>query len=272
MRSHLEKYAGVSIDFRQTIKLSQEELDMLSDNSKKFGCMPSKNAYLDGQEGSITVNPDTYEYRSAGGHIHLGRFVNDDLGADTPINRVFNAPERLARALDIILGNTCVLIDRDPSNAERRKVYGRAGEFRTPKHGFEYRTLSNFWLRCYPLAGFVFGLARQTFRIVANNLDEEFLNRVDLADIEKAINKNDYNLALNNFEKIIGVLLEVTPVNSSYPIHAGNIDRFRHFVNKGLDYWFPGNPVDYWTDQNLWYNGGFETFLDTVVARDMMKK
>lgn len=262
--AHMKKSGDTKIDFKQTIELSKDDMEKLSDDSKKFGCMPSKNANNGGKMGKITVDPMTYAYRSAGGHIHLG-------GYNKETTKAIAQHERLVRVLDIILGNTCVLIDRDPGAVTRRKVYGQAGEFRTPPHGLEYRTLSNFWLRSYPLMSFVMGMARTAVLIVANNLDEEFVNRVNLDEVSKAINRNDYDLALKNFKKIEELLMEITPVDSEFfDLTSENIKEFRHFVKKGIDYWFPGDAVDYWL--NLTDNAvGFGKFLDTVVRKDMNK-
>ena len=75
-------------------------------------------------------------------------------------------PLLAVKILDIVVGNTCVIMDRAPSQVERRKVYGRAGEYRLPAHGIEYRTLSNFWLRSYQLTHLVFSLARFAINIL----------------------------------------------------------------------------------------------------------
>ena len=55
------------------IKLSKKELNSLSDVSKEFGCAPSLNAQGDTTQ-LLEVNPAEYQYRPAGGHIHLGLY------------------------------------------------------------------------------------------------------------------------------------------------------------------------------------------------------
>lgn len=266
LKEHMEQYKRLRIDFSQTIKLSDKDFDGLPDDSKKFGCMPSKNAARKGKMGKITVNPETYRYRSAGGHIHIG-----DAG-NSVIRELLKAdPVRIVKMLDILVGNTCVLIDRDPGNIERRKVYGQAGEFRTPPHGLEYRTLSNFWLRSYQLMGLVMGLTRHAIIICANDLDEEFLKLVDMDDIYKAINTNNFALALRNFKKIEDLLLQITPTVDTelYPISSDTIEQFRYFVKKGLDHWFTEDPVEHWTSPNIEWADGFENFLNFIVGGEM---
>lgn len=167
LREYLKQQGqGVTANLQERVlELSEEEHKRLSDEAKKLGCKPSFNAY--DKKASISVNPETYLKRSASGHIHLGLGRNTITGVESVL---YQNRERLVPLLDILLGNTCVLIDRDPMNAERRQVYGRAGEYRLPLHGLEYRTLSNFWLRSYPLASFVLGTARIACHVLAHTL------------------------------------------------------------------------------------------------------
>ena len=264
----LTKSKEISIDFHQTIKLDKKDMSVLSDKSKKFGCMPSKNAHNGGKESRIGVDPAVYSYRSAGGHIHIGNHKGNKI-----IKEVLLLPERLVKMMDVIVGNTCVLIDRDTGNIERRKVYGRAGEFRTPPHGVEYRTLSNFWLRSYPLMSLVMYLSRLAVLVVANNRDEELLKLVDMRDITDAINKNDFKLALTNFKKIEKCLMEMIPSDTEHwDVNPDTIHLFRHFVKKGLDYWFKQPPLQHWIELPEGHYSGFGSFLLNKVADDLANK
>ena len=49
----------------------------------------------------------------------------------------------MLRYIDAIVGLPSILFDTD---VERRNLYGKAGCFRLQKYGFEYRTLSSYWL------------------------------------------------------------------------------------------------------------------------------
>jgi hypothetical protein len=66
----------------------------------------------------------------------------------------------LIRLLDFFVGIPTVLLDNPEQQRQRRKQYGMAGSYRTPDHGFEYRTLSNFWAFKPLYLYLVFGLAR----------------------------------------------------------------------------------------------------------------
>jgi hypothetical protein len=151
------------------------------------------------ENAASLVDPEKYRIRSAAGHIHLG----DASGSTTSSQwAALHSPDRLVPILDIIVGNTCVLLDRDPGNVERRRVYGRAGEYRTPPYGIEYRVLSNFWLRSYSLMSFVMSLSRFAVGLLTAtihnggrkgvNYEAELLKLVNMDDIRRAINENDF--------------------------------------------------------------------------------
>ena len=258
-----------------TVEMKPEELAALDEQSRKFGCAPSNNKHTS-SVSKIDVDPETYMFRSAGGHIHLGHPYGSSAeinrGIDWKLNPEYRALTekeqqlKVVDLLDIVVGNTCVLLDRDPSNAERRKVYGRAGEFRTPPHGLEYRTLSNFWLKHIHLYSFVFEMARQCVYMVADplwtdkhlfewgyhsdqrdNLDFHAVltSVVDVKDIERAINTNDYDLAYANFKKLEPYFVELIPV--AFPKYQ--MEYMHHFFSKPLDHWFKSDMVTHWVKE-----------------------
>jgi len=242
----------VDVNFEQVVKVTKKELCSLSKKSRVFGCGPSKNI-TKGQKTKITVDPAKYSMRSAGGHIHLGSkyFTENE-------KEQKDRQERVIAMMDIIVGNTCVLIDRDSYARERRRIYGRAGEYRTPKYGVEYRTLSNFWLQSYQLMSLVMGLTRLAFDIVSSsNKDHDYeaaiLKNVVRTSIVRAINNNDSELAWNNFQKIKPTLIEnINDYTDHYPLCSSNVEAFEYFVNivetEGLNYWFPMNPMEHWVN------------------------
>jgi len=279
LKAHLAKMDGISASFTQIVEVDPKELDSLSDKAKALGCAPSNNIYDSSR--SIGVNPATYTKRSAGGHIHLG--LPDEIKGHR---------ERLVPLLDIFVGNTCVLMDRHPGNAERRQVYGRAGEHRLPTPGLEYRTLSNFWLKGYPLFSGVLGLSRLAVNILAHSIkylpggcpsyphyvgaEEDILQLVDVEAICKAINENDVELAKKNWTVVRGWLEKHTQ-NYQTGLNTRNVDAFDFMVSKiddkGMDYWFPDDPMEHWTTKYGMLHAqrgmdghdlGWETFLARV--------
>lgn len=268
------KESGVEADFSRAVKVSDEEMASLSEKSKTFGCSASYNANNKGRVSHISVNPAVYKIRAAGGHIHIGD--SPTAGANSPVGKVLKQPERVIPLLDVLLGNTCVMIDTDAANAERRKVYGKAGEYRKPKHGLEYRTLSNFWLRNYVLMSMVMGITRQAVEIAAMNpveqteLEKEIFKCVDIKEVERAINTNDAILARKNFDKIRHLIVQAFPHNLGQNSLAGDtMAMFEHFLSKPVDYWFDSNVVEHWIKLPEGHSGGFEDFLQKTVAKDM---
>ena len=255
-------HGDISASFAPVEEISREELESLDTSSRVFGCAPSMNTNPESRGSATLVDPSEYRYRSAGGHIHLGRLLPADGYYGT--NAALDNPEALIPIMDVLVGNTCVLIDRDPGNIERRKVYGRAGEYRTPAHGVEYRTLSNFWLRAYPLMSLVMSLARFSSDIVSNPPEyaETLLSLVNMEDIHKAINENDFDLAMANYQKVKPFILAAAQtLGDRHPITKNNVDDFEYFVKLGIDHWFTRDPIEHWTNLPECHTGGWEHFL-----------
>lgn len=272
-----KKHKDVSIGFEQSVKLTKEELASMDEKYKKLGCSPSKNAYSN--EAAVKLSKmDTTKHlqRSAGGHIHLG------FGGYATVKRVMQEePDDLVKMLDIIVGNTCVLLDRDPGNKERRKLYGQAGEYRQPKHGFEYRTPSNFWLKSYPLMSFVFGMARLAVELCADIKNsklykEAFFNAVDIEQVRKAINTNNYALALKNFYAISELISQVTYANDHHPVSGYTMGEFYYFLSKvkknGLEHWFKEDPITHWTTMGEAHSGGMHDYLTKHVRKELTQE
>jgi hypothetical protein len=250
----------VIINWAPLVKVSPKEMRSLSPENKKFGCEPSHNAYDD----YIPMpDPEKYLFRSAGGHMHFGAYFSS--GDDMLTTAIKKDNKTVVMLLDIILGNTCVMIDRDPGNIERRKFYGRAGEYRLPTYGLEYRVLSNFWLRSYKMMSMVFGISRIAFGFALNEEAKEALfAAVKEKDIRKAINENDAVLAKKNWKAIRPIIAKYSTTSNS--LHQNNLVAFDHFVEKGMDHYFKTNPTDHWTGSEC-YTGagwGFESFLEGI--------
>lgn len=148
----------------------------------EFGCMPSFNAY--GHKGIKADGREVF-FRSAGGHIHFGN-------ADR-INGNHEIAKRYVKTLDKILGVACVSLFANIDDPRRRSMYGLAGEYRLPKHGLEYRTLSNAWM-CHPLIfNMVFELARKVESLVDKKhedvwdcTEQEAIDCINNCDVELA--------------------------------------------------------------------------------------
>lgn len=100
-----------------------------------FGCDPDYNCYT-GSENEMPDNDGSITVRTAGGHVHVG-FSYWDKESYKGI-----VPD-LVRVCDLFLGINSVLTD---NGKERKQMYGKAGAYRVKSYGFEYRTLSNYWI------------------------------------------------------------------------------------------------------------------------------
>jgi Phage phiEco32-like COOH.NH2 ligase-type 2 len=170
------------LTLRNVVELPAKVLQDTKMEYIQFRCGRSYNIYNDPGEGI----PDAreYKFRCAGGHIHLG------------FNRTFTAPgiEQIVRGLDGVLGVAGVSLAAGIDNPERRHTYGRAGEFRLPAYGIEYRVLSNFWLAHPALSMLIFELARAVVRLAESGLynlcwiasDEEIREVINNCDVHGA--------------------------------------------------------------------------------------
>lgn len=261
MAQTLRLNPDVSLNFAGLVEVSKTELDSLSPSTRILGCMPSYNMY---GAKPIDVDPTSYRKRSSGGHIHMGLAVPIfDPHTKTPDNR-----QRLVPLLDIFVGNLAVLLDRDPGAKERRENYGRAGEYRLPKHGLEYRTTSNFWLRDYTLMNFTFGMASAAIAVLQqslyNDIEKELVDTVDISKVVEAINTNDFELAMKN-ALIIAPFISKHFTNE-FPLDGNNFDRFLQFAenvkSRGMDRYLPTETISLRWQSGIYED--FRTFLERV--------
>lgn len=140
-----------------------------------FGCDPDYNAW------TLAKNPlprsDNKNLRSCGGHIHVGYKFQSK-------NDIYET----IRAMDLFLGVPSILMD----NGElRKKLYGKAGAFRTKDYGCEYRTLSNFWIFDNKLIEWAYNGTQKALEAVTNGVSFADLHK----EIVQAIDYNDKNMA-----------------------------------------------------------------------------
>jgi Phage phiEco32-like COOH.NH2 ligase-type 2 len=243
--ARLMKENNVVINWDVNVRVPVREMQSLSPKSRQFGCSPSLNAY---DEKVELPDAETYPFRSAGGHIHVGHYYQT--GKD-PMRDLLKGPnadyKKMVKVMDIIVGNTSVLLDRDDGEIQRRTCYGRAGEYRVQPHGLEYRVLGNFWLKNFILTSMVFGLTRLAFGFIENKkAAKELIAAVNESDIRKAINENDFELAQANFNKIKPIIAAWAYNGAS--LCEANLDNFEKFVKRGIKVCFKKDPVKHWTD------------------------
>jgi hypothetical protein len=142
--------------------------------AREFGCDPDYCIYSKGpnEVGRATRT----SLRSGGFHIHVG-YPNNNI--DTSL--------AMLRYIDAIVGLPSILYDTD---VERRKLYGKAGCFRLQKYGFEYRTLSSYWIDNPTRLKFIWLQV-----IYALHAYEQGYYLPDASDVQDAINNNNIEKA-----------------------------------------------------------------------------
>lgn len=181
------KFPKARLTSRAVLDIPPEMMAAVTDQQAGLGCSPSKNLY---KTKPIHVkNPRELPFRFAGFHIHFG-CQHDSL-----------LVERI-RSMDQILGPISVSLLRGLDDPRRRTFYGRVGEYRTPKHGLEWRVLSATAL-CHPIiTHLMFDIARLVQQLPADryaNLwqvkggDERIqhiVNEYDVDDAQRLLNEN----------------------------------------------------------------------------------
>lgn len=142
------KAKGYSLSLSSVVQINPDTLMAAKDEHVAFGCSPSFNAY---GEPPVLVDGRTTSVRFAGGHLHIG--LPNYAGKEGKL-----VP--LVKGLDAVLGLAAVSLFASFDNPVRRAFYGKAGEYRLPRHGLEYRVLSNAWLAHPLITHLTFDLAR----------------------------------------------------------------------------------------------------------------
>ena len=163
--------------------------ELQHEEAKKIGCDPEYCAYSlsEASPSNDTFKDGEVRLRTAGGHIHLG---NELLQEDE------FAPIYATKMLDLFLAVPAVFLDGDPTARKRKELYGKAGRFRLPEHGVEYRSLSNFWLISPQFVGLVYDICEFVLEFLAEKRHFEFWT-IDQETLESddAWNAEDFDPA-----------------------------------------------------------------------------
>jgi hypothetical protein len=160
------------------------------EDARVFGCNPEYCAYSL-EAATPPSGEDGNTFRSAGGHIHIGRSDfkkpkgNTDFLLD-PFSKV-----DMVKVMDILVGLPIVLMDNDPTSPARKKLYGSAGRHRPTPYGVEYRTPGNFWLSNPDLCALIYDLSTHAAGVLERNEHQSLYNVLPEPKVVEAINKND---------------------------------------------------------------------------------
>lgn len=214
----VNKDARISI--KTVMEIGADVLQNAKDEQLAFSGVPSENVYgLKSKE----VPPRELPFRSTGGHIHFG------IGKK---NENVDQVKQMVRALDAVLGVCCVSLFAKYDNPIRRQFYGQAGEYRTLKHGVEYRGLPNL-VFCHPMiTHLTFDLARKCMVFG----EKGFLRYWETTEEEtiNCIQNNDVDLAHKIMERNKATLLKVFRAAYSY-LTEKQLENVYHIFYDGVD-------------------------------------
>jgi len=165
-RDCFQKFSNLIHPFELVPRASQNYpmSELQHDDAKAIGCDPEYCVYSLTNAVPPTAEFQTGTLRTAGGHVHLGaEIAQDEFGSIFTI-----------RMLDLFLGIPSIYIDPDKTTKQRKKLYGKAGRYRQPAHGVEYRSLGNFWLRTPELVELVFDICEFTLNFVEQGRHLEY--------------------------------------------------------------------------------------------------
>jgi hypothetical protein len=177
IEQELPKYNPV---FESVLMYSKKQLK--NPKANIFGCASSMNAY---SKTCAQPTTPTGNYRSAGFHIHFG---HDSL-VDNPDNI-----EKLVYLFDLHITLPSLLIDPDRF---RRRIYGKAGEFRFKNYGCEIRTLGAYMMSNFNILSWLWDQLETIISLYESGVDLrkdplfERPSEDEMSRIEKIINKYD---------------------------------------------------------------------------------
>lgn len=179
--------------------------------ARKIACHPEMCAYTLSE-----VYPPKQEFlknnlRIAGGHIHLG--------SDLFKKDIYNY-WHVTRLLDLFLSIPLQWISGDSTEATRKKLYGKAGRFRRPTYGIEYRTPSNNWLFMDLTVGLVYDICEFVLNLVESGRHLEIW-QIDKEKIEDPKNWSNpmvyHKCLLYDYKEVIKTINScVSPKEASY--------------------------------------------------------
>ena len=181
--ARMKEYLGADYTVIPLASHLYDDSELTDDKAWEIGCTPNFNAY---EEAMNPIAEFENGLRTGSAHIHVGNEKLCD----------FDLRHKAIRLLDIFVGCSSVIFDKDvEASKARRKYYGASGEFRPTPYGLEYRVLSPFCLKSPQLVELVFDLVDYTMSLVESGKADEVLTRVDSKKVRKAIDQCNIGLA-----------------------------------------------------------------------------
>lgn len=196
---------GYSLNATSAVEFTKKELN--DEKAWEVGCKPSWSAYTEETNPKLQFESGL---RTGSFHVHIGRRDWKNPSDDRLMSREskFNA----IRLLDMYLGVSSIVFDKDPTSPLRRSLYGKAGEFRSTDYGVEYRVLGNYALRSRRAVLMVELIISHAMDHLANGMEKTALAQINGKEVQRIINQNDVKAAasavcLLDFPKTILALI-----------------------------------------------------------------
>lgn len=266
-----------------------EILEKAHEEARIFGCDPDFDAYASGSSNPPGPDAETHYMRYAGGHIHIGYGTEGRHTA--PFMFKDKEKRELVRLIDVIAGVPMVLLDTHEGNRMRREMYGKAGCYRSPDYGVEWRVPSNFWLKSPELTSFMLGMVRVAANVMYSRKQKYFFDIIDQDAVRYAIDMNDFDVAKELYTILKPNLIAANkqmsdpfyPKKTSYSGHRygvrGAISMpgpaiFEYLVYRGigdyfkeLDYeWSMGRPT---APERRSINGWYTGMMPRLIREDL---
>lgn len=149
---------NLSFTSRPWVEITQEMMKDFPEDLLILGCSPTLDAYT-GRRVKIEEDPRKLLFRTSGSHLHMSfHQTQKDQPGYLPLEPEDFAP--FIKAADLLLGVPFTYVFGDELEFKRRKLYGKAGEFRHQHYpagyeGLEYRVLSSrLWNHTGPFSLF----------------------------------------------------------------------------------------------------------------------
>ena len=182
---------AVGTDYKLLVQASANfPVSQLQDAaSKEFGCDPDFDAYtISMNHPPRDAGEDTF--RSAGGHIHIGFTKKTKELLDDMEGKI-----RVIKSMDLVVGITSVLLDKDPTSTARRKLYGKAGCHRVKSYGVEYRAIGNYWFMSPKYVDIVYALTHLAVEMCMKNEDTRIFGIIGEEVVRNTVSENDAEMA-----------------------------------------------------------------------------
>lgn len=184
--------SSARLNFESVLPVPPKVLAEAQPEYVELGCAPSLNAYTGEESGpDLDVDPRMLPIRFAGCHVHFSGHMGSTNFTQLPPSNI----SEIVKAIDKIAGIASVSLFRQMDSPIRRQYYGRAGEYRRPAHGFEYRVLSSSVLASPVLTNLMLDLTRVAVGVYLGGdlglfdlpSDEETQDIINNCDVERAL-------------------------------------------------------------------------------------